>query len=101
MRRMGRFWSRVDGTAGKDGCWWWKGDFFYDHKLKRWYPVIPWGGNWVRVDLLSYRMGQKQNDGILATGRVRPANVRPRCRQLNCVNPRHMEEIKTARPKSI
>lgn len=92
LRRLSRFWSRVEATANDQACWKWKGDYFYNHKTDSWHPVIPWNAIWIDVGTLVYRLWSKYNDGVLATGKIRPADIQRTCQQFYCVNPRHIKE---------
>jgi hypothetical protein len=73
-----RFWSKVDNSAGPDGCWLWTAN-----RAVRGYGRIGWGGHRV---VLAHRVSYE-----LATGEA-PGRmcVLHSCDNPPCVNPAHL-----------
>lgn len=77
------FVSMVDSTAGRDGCWPWRG-----HVNRKGYGQFQAGGGVVHAHRWSYEFFI----GPIPNG----LHVDHLCRVRNCVNPRHLEAVTNA-----
>ena len=80
FNRVGRFWRRVDRSAGPDACWPWGG--CHDGQG---YGLVKFHGQLRRVPRLAYALA----NGI--DWPPRDVQIRHRCDNPPCCNPRHLE----------
>lgn len=79
---MADFWSKVDKSAGKDGCWLWTGTTYAG------YGVFHGGGKNTRA----HRYAYEELVGPIPEGLV----CDHLCRVTNCVNPAHIDIVTNA-----
>ena len=77
MTPVDRFWSRVDRSAGPDGCWPWTGA-----RGRRGYGQLKWQGRDARAPRVAYEIGA----GPIPEGLF----VLHSCDNPPCVNPAHL-----------
>lgn len=75
--REALFWSKVDKTAGPDGCWPWTG-----MRLRRGYGRFWWQGGNVKAHRLAFELGTGEAPGEML--------VCHHCDNPPCCNPAHL-----------
>src|SRR6266571_2972703 len=80
-----RFWSRVE-RGDPDECWTWTGTRNYDGYGR----ISPGGGNRAGVHaIMAHRYAYEALVGPIPAG----LTIDHLCRQVDCVNPKHMEPV--------
>lgn len=78
----GRFWPRIDRSAGPEGCWPWMG-----YLSPKGYGVVRYNGKAPRVHRLAYHFL------VGPLPHIRMLQLDHRCRNRVCCNPTHLELV--------